>query len=402
MTVYVEGVFESYHEVSGVAVNAAHTMSHVLDGIGRVVSIRTGTARAGDKSPAVRHELADHLGSVALAVDGAGKAYQKEEFTPYGETSFGSSIGKRHRFTGKERDDESGLSYHSARYYMPWAGRWASSDPLGPSDGVNPYAYTWGRPLVFIDPSGMYNKPSNMCLERPPPEPSRLVTLGLPDPSVEMQPTISAAPSRQIITSLPDRETPQEKFQRDLEFGAYLTQNPAAAMRYSLGKTVYGEGEEQSRVAATRTGEIAELLSTPGVKLVRPALFKSKTPVPVPRTGPKGVDPDHHNANVIVRDINGAVVTHTRLVSGNMTAAEKALGFPKGPLASHTEARGTRQIPLEPGQTMTITGIQEPCTSCRGYMNRAAKQFGVVIRYQWREGGKTMQWFAAPGPPPRR
>ena len=29
-----------------------------------------------------------------------------------------------------ERDEESGLEYHSARYYVPWLGRWLSCDPL--------------------------------------------------------------------------------------------------------------------------------------------------------------------------------------------------------------------------------------------------------------------------------
>ena len=33
----------------------------------------------------------------------------REEYFPYGETSFGSFARKRYRFTGKERDEESGL-----------------------------------------------------------------------------------------------------------------------------------------------------------------------------------------------------------------------------------------------------------------------------------------------------
>src|SRR5579884_3938854 len=62
----------------------------------------------------------------------------------------------------------------------------------------------------------------------------------------------------------------------------------------------------------------------------------------VPRLGPRGVDPAHHNANVLVRDASGQLRYHERLVSGNMTAEEQALGFPRGMMASHTEARAVR------------------------------------------------------------
>jgi RHS repeat-associated protein len=33
---------------------------------------------------------------------------------------------KRYRYTGKERDDSSGLCYYGARYLAPWLARWIS------------------------------------------------------------------------------------------------------------------------------------------------------------------------------------------------------------------------------------------------------------------------------------
>ena len=72
-----------------------------------------------------------------MVIDDTGALINREEYTPYGETSFGSFARKRYRFTGKERDEESGLYYHGARYYAPWLARWVSSDPLGPVDGIN-------------------------------------------------------------------------------------------------------------------------------------------------------------------------------------------------------------------------------------------------------------------------
>ena len=111
----------------------------------------------------------------------------------------------------------------------------------------------------------------------------------------------------------------------------------------------------------------------------------------VPRTGPRGVEEGRHNANVTVRDSEGNIVSHHREVSGNMTAAEKKLGFPQNTLASHTEARAV-QTPMKPGESMTITGQRNPCPSCKGKMNSAAEKTGTKIKYQWREDGKTQRW----------
>ena len=83
-----------------------------------------------------------------------------EEYSPYGSTTYQAVNGalkpaaKRYRFTSKERDDESGLSYHSARYYAPWLGRWVSCDPGGMADGANLYVYARNRPLILIDVNG--------------------------------------------------------------------------------------------------------------------------------------------------------------------------------------------------------------------------------------------------------
>jgi hypothetical protein len=63
------------------------------------------------------YELADHLGSSAFCVGGDRAWFNREEYFPYGETSFGSFSRKRYRFVGMERDEESGLHFHSTRHY---------------------------------------------------------------------------------------------------------------------------------------------------------------------------------------------------------------------------------------------------------------------------------------------
>jgi RHS repeat-associated protein len=64
----------------------------------------------------------------------------------------------RPRFTGKERDTESGNDYFGVRYYSSM-GRFLSPDPKAASGHAadpqtwNRYAYTDNNPLKFIDPT---------------------------------------------------------------------------------------------------------------------------------------------------------------------------------------------------------------------------------------------------------
>jgi hypothetical protein len=62
----------------------------------------------------IRFQLANHLCSVNLELDGAGEIVSYEEYTPYDSTSYyavRSQLGspKRYRYTGQERDGESGF-----------------------------------------------------------------------------------------------------------------------------------------------------------------------------------------------------------------------------------------------------------------------------------------------------
>lgn len=110
----------------------------------------------------VRYQLHNHLGSACLELDNspAAAVISYEEYHPFGTTAYQArnaaikSAAKRYRYTGMERDEESGLSYHSARYYLPWLGRWCSADPIGIGDGVNLYGYGRGNPVRNVDKNG--------------------------------------------------------------------------------------------------------------------------------------------------------------------------------------------------------------------------------------------------------
>ncbi len=96
-------------------------------------------------------EVAHHWGISPLELRPHVEKTLFEEFHPYGTSAFRSKLGtsdvsaKRYRYTGKERDEETGLYYHGARYYMCWLARWANADPLGVSaDGPGLFTYVRG------------------------------------------------------------------------------------------------------------------------------------------------------------------------------------------------------------------------------------------------------------------
>jgi len=126
----------------------------VQDVVTRAGQWRIGPAFAGDEGPDIQYFLTDQVGCTNVVVDQSGAFIRREEFYPYGGTSFGSFARARYRFTGKERDEESGLSYHRVRYYAPALARWVSPDPRGTIDGLNLYQYGRSNPIRYYDASG--------------------------------------------------------------------------------------------------------------------------------------------------------------------------------------------------------------------------------------------------------
>jgi RHS repeat-associated protein len=157
-TTYVGSLFEHRRHVAGTTNRESSTL-HVMDGATRVAVRRIGPSDPDDRTPSVQYHFGDHLGSSHLVLDVTAAEVSREEYAPYGETTFGSVAHKRYRFTGKERDEESSLYYHAARYYAPWLARWTACDPAGTVDGTNLYAYVRGNPMLFVDPHGRQSQP---------------------------------------------------------------------------------------------------------------------------------------------------------------------------------------------------------------------------------------------------
>ena len=118
----------------------------------------------------------DALGSTRLVTNLTGVPQARYDYLPFGEEIWGGSNGRssipgygvasvRQKFTGKERDAETGLDYFGARYYGGAQGRWTSPDwsaspePVPYADFSDPqtlnlYGYVRNNPLRATDPDG--------------------------------------------------------------------------------------------------------------------------------------------------------------------------------------------------------------------------------------------------------
>ncbi len=158
--IYIAG-YEVFKKHSGADAGLVRRSLSLLDEGTRFVMAETrNEVDDGTEKHLVRYQLHNHLGSAAMELDAAALVISYEEYHPYGTTAYQvrnaavRAAAKRYRYTGMERDEESGLEYHSARYYLPWLGRWCSSDPIGVGDGVNLYAYAGNKPIVNLDKYG--------------------------------------------------------------------------------------------------------------------------------------------------------------------------------------------------------------------------------------------------------
>ncbi len=111
----------------------------------------------------------DALGSVRAVSNQAGQVIEQRDYLPFGEEWCGTALcapgvvaaGQPRRFTGKERDAETGLDYFGARYYGARLGRFTTVDPrldVGVSivdpQKWNRFAYARNNPLGRVDPDG--------------------------------------------------------------------------------------------------------------------------------------------------------------------------------------------------------------------------------------------------------
>ena len=149
------------------------TTTYVYNVGGQLVAEFGGTA---PDWPGTRYLTPDPLGSTRLVTAEDQSVLSRHDYLPFGEeigTTYGgrSSVsgytpsrtdGPTQKFTGKERDSESGLDYFGARYFSGAGGRFTFADaPFADQGAADPqswnlYSYTRNNPLVRVDPDGRF------------------------------------------------------------------------------------------------------------------------------------------------------------------------------------------------------------------------------------------------------
>jgi RHS repeat-associated protein len=116
-----------------------------------------------DSAGAIHYYFSDHPGSHAVVDNATGSACEQDiDYYPYGgvENDYCPNVPQKYKFTGKERDSETGLDNFGARYDASSLGRFMTPDPFykdaHPSDpqSWNEYAYVRNQPLRLVDPTG--------------------------------------------------------------------------------------------------------------------------------------------------------------------------------------------------------------------------------------------------------
>jgi RHS repeat-associated protein len=153
----------------------AGTTNYVYDAMGRLAA---EYSTAANTQTGTQYLNADNLGSTRLVTDSSGTPQRCSDYLPFGEelpagingrtgcygteTYPGPADATDRKFTGKERDAETGLDYFGARYFSGAQGRWTSPDPsnLGVDFWLpqtwNRYAMSLNNPLKFVDRNGLW------------------------------------------------------------------------------------------------------------------------------------------------------------------------------------------------------------------------------------------------------
>jgi RHS repeat-associated protein len=123
-------------------------------------------ARVGQPNNYPRYYFSDHLNSTDIVTNTTGGIIRESDYVPYGgEVVISGTDPNRYKFTGEERDPESGLDDFDARFYSSPFGRFMTPDwalkPIavpyanfGNPQSLNLYSYVQNNPTALGDPDG--------------------------------------------------------------------------------------------------------------------------------------------------------------------------------------------------------------------------------------------------------
>jgi len=126
------------------------------------VQTEEGRAIKSGTNWSYEYTLTDHLGNSRVNIDsynGAVRVTQEDEYYPFGldRQRYTNGTKNKYLYNKKELQDELGQYDYGARFYDPVIARFTTIDPLAEIDRRwSPYNYTFGDPIRFTDPDGMW------------------------------------------------------------------------------------------------------------------------------------------------------------------------------------------------------------------------------------------------------
>jgi RHS repeat-associated protein len=151
-------------------ITATETTVFVYSGSKLIAEYSTATP---PQNPTTSYTVTDQLGSPRVIVNALGAVVSRRDFMPFGEEidpdgtyrttaqKYGVADSVRQKFTGYQKDEETGLDFAEARMYQNLHGRFTAIDPLlasgksGNPQTFNRYVYVLNNPLIFTDPTGL-------------------------------------------------------------------------------------------------------------------------------------------------------------------------------------------------------------------------------------------------------
>jgi len=296
----------------------------------------------------IRYQFSNHLGSANLELGHHAQIISYEEYTPYGSTSY-QAVGsqtetpKRYRFTGKERDEESGLYYHVARYYVAWLGRWTACDPTALMDGINLYLFTNCNPTRYTDPTGLANFKISMPTFRGEP--------GLQNADELIQQTFTSGAAPKGGAGAPQT---LENLLESINVGSaksgwvQSSQSVDVAMHFAMGGKGHGGGV------------VFEILPRPDSVIANLSPIADKIDFPEQRVvaHPGGITPEQYVRAYKIKISKGAKdvieVVENPNSALNMAAPEKPPSGPTVPEAAAVEGAVVKPAAVEPSSSSPI------------------------------------------------
>lgn len=240
----------------------------------------TGTSGSGGGGGGVQWLVADQLGTPRMAIDQTGTlgGVKRHDYLPFGEEigvgvggrtaseGYNKADGVRHRYTGKERDVETGMDYFGARYFNAAHGRFTSVDPLLQSGRTlepqtwNRYAFVDNNPLRYVDVDGRQKSSAN---QKTPAKP--LAQRYKPD-SKRRVPKVQTANGDDLVGQGSTVGTIKLQNGKSIDAGKLVNKNDGSPLTNCHGYTFTG-GE-----LIIGNGEVPELLKAEGYQLVEGAV----------------------------------------------------------------------------------------------------------------------------------